>query len=309
MITGGNAGLGYACAAALLSGAGGGPWHVVLACRDPARAAAAVDRLASPGRVEAMALDLASLASTQAFAADLAGRLAAGTLPPLHALACNAGVQSGTERSTTADGFESTFGVNHLGHFLLVDLLRPALAPPARVLVVSSGTHDPAQKTGVPAPAWTDPAALARGELGPAAATDGPFKRGQRLYSTSKLANLYFTYELARRLPPGVTANAFDPGLMPGTGLIRNAPAPIRFIGTHVLPRVIPLARRILFANIHTVEESGAALARLLTDPALAGTTGKYFEGVREIRSSAESYDDARAADLWRASAALTGQA
>ncbi len=313
VVTGGNAGLGYACCGALLAADGGDPWHVVLACRDPGRAGAAVGRLggdAGPaGRVEAMRLDLASLASVRAFAAELAGRLAAGTLPPLHGLACNAGVQAGTTPTTTVDGFESAFGVNHLGHFLLVNLLLPTLAPPARVVVVASGTHDPAQKTGVPAPAWNDPAGLARGDLGPAAAADGPFKGGQRRYSTSKLANVYFSRELARRLPAGVTANAFDPGLMPGTGLIRNAPAPIRFVGTHVLPRLIPLARRVLFANIHTAQASGSALARLLVDPALAGTTGRYFEGRREIRSSAESYDDGRAAELWQASATLTGLA
>ena len=97
VITGGNAGLGYACAAALLASGEGGPWHVVLACRDPGRAGAAVGRLGEPpgsgaGRVEAMSLDLASLASVRTSAADLAARLADGTLPPLHGLACTAGV-------------------------------------------------------------------------------------------------------------------------------------------------------------------------------------------------------------------------
>ena len=156
-----------------------------------------------------------------------------GTLPPLHALICNAGVQSGAKQTFTADGFESTFGVNHLGHFLLVNLLLPRLAAPARVVVVSSGTHDPALKTGVPAPAWNDPMALAKGELGPLAAKDAPTKRGQRLYSTSKLANVLFTYELARRLPVGVTVNAFDPGLMPGTGLVRRG---VRAVALSVAP-------------------------------------------------------------------------
>ena len=65
----------------------------------------------------------------------------------------------------------------------------------------------------------------------------------------------------------------------------------------------------MLFANIHTVEESGAALARLVTNPILADTTGKYFEGLREICSSAESYDAGRGAELWNAGAALTGLA
>ena len=128
----------------------------------------------------------------------------------------------------------------------------------------------------------------------------------QRLYTTSKLANIYFTYALARHLPAGVTANAFDPGMMPGTGLTREAPAPVGFIMKHLLPHAKPLLRRFLTPNVHTVEESGASLARLLTDPTLAGTTGKYFNGREEVRSSVESYDEGRAAELWQASEALT---
>ena len=315
IITGGNSGLGYACASTLLEDASGAtPWNIVLACRDPARAQKAVERLrqtaeavGSPARVEAMRLDLASLASVRQFTAELSRRLDTGDLPPLQALVCNAGGQSAGRKSFTADGFERTFGVNHLGHFLLVNLLLPRLAAPARIAVVASGTHDPARKTGMPAPAWNDPAALAKGELGPLAAKDSPAKLGRRYYTTSKLANVLFSHELARRLPSGVTVNAFDPGLMPGTGLAREWPAPLRFVGNHVLPRMIPLLRYVLSPNIHTPAESGAALARLVRDPSLAETSGKYFEGMRETHSSAESYDSERASELWQASAALTG--
>jgi NAD(P)-dependent dehydrogenase (short-subunit alcohol dehydrogenase family) len=253
-----------------------------------------------------MSVDLASLAAVRAFATELAARVRAGAIPPLRGLVCNAGVQSGTKRTFTADGFEMTFGVNHLGHFLLVNLVLPMMVPPARVAIVTSAVHDPAQKTGLPAPAWNDPAALSRGELGAAADADGAFARGQRLYTTSKLANIYFTYALARRIPAGVTANAFDPGLMPGTGLTREAPAPVRFIAKHVLTHAKPLLRRFYTPNVHTVEESGASLARLLIDPALANTTSKYFEERREIRSSVESYDEGRAEELWQASGTLT---
>ena len=312
VITGGNTGLGFACANAILESPHGAPWHVVLACRDEGRAQAAVDQLTSgagvAGQVEAMALDLASLASVRAFATELTRRLSTGTTPPLHAVVCNAGVNSGTRPTATADGFESTFGVNHLGHFLLINELLPALQSPARVVVVASGVHDPAQKSGVPAPAWNDPAGLALGQLGPAAASDNSLVSGQRRYSTSKLANIYFTYALARRLPPGVTANAFDPGLMPGTGLMREAPAPFRFVANRVLPHAIPLLRRAYSPNVHTVHESGDALARLVIDPELAATTGRYFEGRRQIRSSDESYNDERAEELWDASVALTAR-
>jgi NAD(P)-dependent dehydrogenase (short-subunit alcohol dehydrogenase family) len=309
VVTGGNTGLGYACAAALLASKEGVPWHVMLACRNEERARAAVTRLAGAGagdRVEAMSLNLASLDSVRTCAAELTDHVKSGALPPLHGLVCNAGVQSGAKRSVTIDGYESTFGVNHLGHFLLVELLRPVLEPPARVAVVASNVHDPAKKAGLPAPAWNSPAALAQGELGPAGLADKPLAGGQRRYSTSKLANIYFTYSLARRLPGGVTVNAFDPGLVPGTGLVREAPAPIRFANSHLGPHIIPLLRRVHHPNVHTVKESGDALARLLTDPALTDTTGRYFEGHREIRSSVESYDEARAEELWQASETLT---
>jgi len=309
VITGGNSGLGYECAKTLLS-ASDATWHVILACRDANRAQGAVDQLtadvAAAGRGEAMSLDLASLASIRAFAADLTNMLSVKVIPPLHAIVCNAGVNPGPTLSTTADGFESTFGVNHLGHFLLVNELLPALQRPGRVVVVASGVHDPAQKAGVPLPAWNDPSALARGELGAAAASDRSLPAGQRRYSTSKLANIYFTYALARRLPEGVTANAFDPGLMPGTGLFRNTPAPFRFIMNKVMPHAIPLLRRVYSPNIHTPQESGAALAHLVDDPELAAITGGYFEGRRQIRSSDESYSDERAEELWSASLALT---
>jgi NAD(P)-dependent dehydrogenase (short-subunit alcohol dehydrogenase family) len=215
-------------------------------------------------------------------------------------------VQAGNALTTTADGFESTFGVNHLAHFLLVQELLPVLRPPARVVVVASDTHDPTKKTRVPAPAWNNTQALARGELGPAAARDNSFIAGQRRYSTSKLANIYFTYALAARLPAGVTANAFNPGLVPGTGLQRSAPAPVRFFSRHILPHATWLVRRVLTPNVHSAEESGAALARLGIDANLSETTGQYFDGREPTRSSEESYDSARADELWATSLKLT---
>jgi hypothetical protein len=117
------------------------------------------------------------------------------------------------------------------------------------------------------------------------------------------------TYGLARRLPEDITVNAFDPGLMPGTGLAREHPAIVRFAWHAILPRLIPLLRLVLMKNIHTPEESGSALARLIVDPALGSTSGKYFEGLREIPSSVDSYNWGRAEELWRDSSTLTGMA
>jgi NAD(P)-dependent dehydrogenase (short-subunit alcohol dehydrogenase family) len=149
--------------------------------------------------------------------------------------------------------------------------------------------------------------ALAKGELGPEAANDDAGAGRGRRYSTTKLANVYFTYGLSRRLPAGITVNAFDPGLMPGTGLARDYPAVARFAWHAILPRLIPLLRLILVKNIHTPEESGSALAGLIVGPALTATNGKYFEGMREISSSVDSYDEGRTQELWHDSAVLTG--
>jgi NAD(P)-dependent dehydrogenase (short-subunit alcohol dehydrogenase family) len=313
VITGGNSGLGYACAHTLLTSSP--PWHVVIACRDMARAGTAVENLrkaAVPGaKVEAMPLDLASLGSVRAFSTELNQRLNAGELPPLHGLVCNAAMQGA--RTFTVDGFESTFGVNHLGHYLLVNLLLPSLTKPARIAVVSSGVHDPAELakvpsgSAVPVPAWNVPEALAKGDLGPEAANDDQNADRGRRYSTAKLANMYFTYGLASRLPKGITVNAFDPGLMPGTGLAREYTGLMKFMWTFVMPKIRPLLRLLIVKNIHSPEESGAALARLITDPALSSTNGKYFEGLREIRSSVDSYNKSRADELWQSSAVLTG--
>lgn len=121
VVTGSNAGLGYECAKAIA--ASGREWRVVLAVRSPEKGERAALRIAeetaNPG-VEAMGLDLASLASVRSFAKEFARR---DDLPPVRSLVCNAGLQVVSGSIHTEDGFEETFGVNHLGHFLLVNLI------------------------------------------------------------------------------------------------------------------------------------------------------------------------------------------
>lgn len=286
IITGASSGLGLECARALLRS--DPSWHLVLPVRDAGRGAEAVTRLGQPQRCTVMPMDLASLASVRAFVDNVRG----ATLPPLHAIVCNAGVQvvSGTE--WTEDGVEMTFGVNHLGHFTLVQGLLDELARPARIVVVSSGTHDPSKLTGMPDPRYTSAADLAR----PRAEHSDD---GRRRYTTSKLCNVLFTYELDRRLGnggQGVTVNAFDPGLMPGSGLARDYPPLQRLAWRYLLPalRVLP--------NVRSTRASGRYLAALANDPRFDGVSGEYFEGRRSIRSSADSYDRDKALDLWETS-------
>ncbi len=283
VVTGATQGLGRHAAAAIAATPG---WQVVLAVRDTARGEQVARELG--GQTAVVELDLASLASVRAAAAALAERHA-----PLDGLVLNAGIQVTRTGPATEDGFELTFGVNHLGHALLAALLRPSLAPAARIAVVSSGTHfGTLRKAGpYPAPRWRDPREIARDRGG----------SGQVAYATSKLANVLFVREAARRFAP-VAVNAYDPGLMPATGLARNYPPAVRALYARLEPllvRVVPGATR--------PERSGPELARLVTDPAYAGLTGAYVEIDHVIEPSPAAQDDARAAELWRATEELVG--
>jgi light-dependent protochlorophyllide reductase len=293
LITGGTSGLGL-CAAAELSA--NPSWHVLITGRDRLRTESAAARIGA----EAEVLDLGSLDDVCRFAESLRG----DQRPPLGALICNAGIQhvSEPEPVLSKDGYEATFAVNHLGHFLLVALLLHQLTPPAQVVIVSSNTHDPAQRTGMPRPRYTSAAELARPDA-KWAAGDAPVTAGRRRYTTSKLCNVLFTYELDRRLhDQGIAFNAFDPGMMPGTGLARDYPAYQRLAWRFLMP-VLTLVR----PNINTPRTSGRALARLISDSTLHGRSGCYFSGANEIPSSTESHDLAKAADLWQTSLELVG--
>jgi NAD(P)-dependent dehydrogenase (short-subunit alcohol dehydrogenase family) len=308
LVTGGNSGIGLECARALARRG----WRVIIASRDRSASAAAVERIRRDGGnavVDEMGLDLGSLAAVRAFVAELEADSV-----PLRALVCNAGLQVTRALRRSADGIELTFAVNHLGHFLLVHLLlRRLLAnAPARIAVVASGVHDPRHATGMPKPAITDVATLA--------ATGGADREhydGRLAYVNSKLCNVWFTYELVRRLEAAqlddheraLAANAFDPGLVPGSRLARDYPPVLRWLWNGLGPG---LARALspLLPGINTADRAGAALARLIDDPVLAGVSGRYFSSYARWRaapSSDASYDGARAATLWEESVRMTG--
>ena len=288
LITGGTGSLGFCTAQAILADDG---WDVVITGRTADKVAEAAERLGD--RAVGYPVDLGSLTDVRRVAREL---------PALHAVVCNAGVHSTSGTMITLDGIEQTFGVNHLAHFLLVRELLPRMATPGRVVFVSSGTHDPAKRTGFPAPRYTTARELA---FPNGAATESSFRAGRRSYTTSKLCNVLAAYEFARRVRPDVaTFNAFDPGQVPGTGIARDYRGLRAFAWRYVMPAFTVVPGN----NMHTPKESGGALARLILDPELAGITGRYFSGEREVRSSAESYDTRKAADLWDTSVALTAE-
>lgn len=301
IITGGTTGLGFETARVI---AGTPNWTIVIASRNAGKAQAAVQALNTLGKRQcalSLPLDLASLASVRRFARDLAART---DLPPLRAIIASAGTQHVAYTARTQDGFEATLGVNHLAHFLLVNLLVPQLMPPARIVFVSSGTHFWSSDPGGSGPYDQDPEVLATPERFTPPASEDARRVGMRRYSTSKLANIYTTYELARRLAQeepasGITVNTFDPGMLPGTGLARDHNAAIRMVWHTVLPLVARFA-----SGMNTPATAGAALAALVLDPTLRQITGTYFAAGKDGRphqqaSSPLSYDTARAAKWW----------
>jgi NAD(P)-dependent dehydrogenase (short-subunit alcohol dehydrogenase family) len=292
IITGGNAGLGYQCARNIaLSDTG---YHPVLACRSlPRGESAAIELRAETNNpnITVMELDLASLASVRAFC-DTFSQMG---LPPLYAVVCNAGISAGGAPGMprTVDGFETIFAVNHLGHFLLTNLLLNQMGDSGRIVFVASDLHNP--PAFLPVKVTYDNAA--------AIANRGP---GLQQYCTSKLCNIYCAYEMAGLLSEQtdrhITVNAFNPGAMSDTGFAKPAGNAL----TRGAVRVVGGIVGTLIGKQSTAIASGAALARLITDPALATTTSTYIDRGVEVPSSPLSHDRDNARELWQASMTMT---
>lgn len=269
IVTGSNTGIGKETARGLAQRGA----TVVLACRDVVKAGAARDDIArSTGRtdVEVEALDLGSTASIRAFAARFKEKHAR-----LDVLVNNAGVWS-TSRGTTSDGFESTFGVNHLGTFLLTQELLPLLkeSAPSRVVVLSSALHYRGKMD------WDDLQYERRKYSGTSA------------YNQSKLANVLFTIALAKRLEgTKVTVNAVHPGVV-ATELARDFPR---------------LLMKIANLFMLTPEQGAACSLHVATAPELSGVTGQYFEKSRIKAPAKASLDEAAQERLWKLSERLLG--
>lgn len=279
MITGGNSGIGFATANKLAAKG----FHIILASRNQQASAQAIARIhvVNPNAaVESIPLDLASFASVRQCAAMFQAK---GY--PLHILINNAGGSiPGKQASFTADGFEMTLGTNHLGHFLFTNLLLEDLkrSASARVITVSSELHNPAYARG-PAPDF-DLDNL-KGEK---------YYDPQVFYRTSKLANMWFAYELQRRLAgTGVTSNAVCPGFVPAAIAARRKSPIERFFYAQIMTRM-PFAR--------SLEQASDSYMIAATDPGFEGVGGKFIVDGKEKRSSDDSYDEQKARHLWEMS-------
>lgn len=285
IVTGANSGLGSESALALAAKGA----HVVLACRDAAKAQVALQaiRAANPAAsVEAMALDLASLASVRAFAAAFVAKH-----ERLDLLCNNAGVMAIPHRRT-ADGFEMQLGTNHLGHFTLTGLLLPRLldTPGARVVSVSSSAHRPGKMH------WDDLQLEHR-------------YRKWRAYAQSKLANLLFAFELDRRLRKA-GASVISVAAHPGYAATNLQSVGARMEGSRALERLFEVANRLIAQSA-----AMGALPTLYVATAPEVQGGDYFGPAslgemrghpRKVGSSARSRNLADAARLWELSEVLT---
>jgi retinol dehydrogenase 14 len=248
---------------------------VAVTGRDPVRAEATAQeiRSAGGGPVDAFVADLSAQQEVRRLADEVLGRL-----PRLDVLVNNVGGYWNT-RHVTADGLERTFALNHLAPFLLTHLLLDRLqqADAARVVTVSSG-------------------AQAMGRIDFDDLMGARSYSGARAYNQSKLANVLFTYELARRTRhTAVTANAVHPGVV-STAFGADDPGTVQRLA-------VPLLRPFM----KTPEQGAKTSVLVASSPALEGVTGQYFVNGRPRRSSPRSHDEATAARLWDVSLALVG--
>lgn len=263
LVTGATSGIGLETARALArTGA-----HVIVAVRDPARGAAVVQELAAVGGMaELLVIDLASFASVRQAAATFLEWYRS-----LDVLINNAAVVT-RHRQTTGDGHERMWQTNFLGHVLLTRLLLGALrrgvAP--RIVNVSSEAH---RSGRIP---WDD-LELSRGF------------RPLRMYAQSKLAQVLYTRELARR-EPTIAVFALHPGAI-WTGIWKPAPAPVRWV------------LRLVLAP---ADQGAAPVVRLAVARDVAGATGVYFNRWKEATPAPQGQDDAAAARLWDLAAHAT---
>jgi len=279
MITGGNSGIGFATVTKLAAKG----FHVILASRNQQASAQAIARICNSNpnaSVESIPLDLASFASIRQCVAVFQAK---GY--PLHVLIDNAGGSiPGKQARFSPDGFELTFATNHLGHFLLTNLLLDNLkqSAPARVITVSSQLHVPGYG------------------FGPAPDFDYNNLKGEKYYDTrvfyknSKLANMWFAYELQRRLSDmNVTSNAVCPGFVPEAIADRRKVEVERFFYRQIMTRM-PFAR--------SLDQASDSYLAVAVDPRFEGVGGKFIVDGKEMLSSDESYDEKKAQQLWEMS-------
>lgn len=253
----------------------------------------------------ALALDLTSFASVRSFAAEVGEVLGHREID---ALALNAGIVRADVQGRTADGFETTFAVNHLAHHLLLRLLLPRLAKGATVTLTTSGTHDPDTGAELTPPRHADAVLLAHPDRDPHL-EDRPAKAGQHAYTASKLCVVMTALALAARSGcEEMTVVAYCPGQVFGTGLARGL-SPVRRTVWRVMGTPVSRPLRRVVPTLNSSDRAGEVLADLV-----GGTTqppqGRTYAALRRGRltwpePSQAAKDDRAVERLWSESARL----
>ncbi len=270
LVTGGNSGIGRETALGLARLDA----TVTIVSRDKEKGEAAASEIRRKSENQSVDLMVADLSSTQSVRQLVQEFLT--KYPNLHVLVNNAGIFL-PKRIVTVDGLETIFATNHLGHFLLTNLLLNLLkaSAPSRIINITSDAHKGAEID------FDD----LMGEK--------KFS-GFKAYGQSKLANILFTYELARRLEgTGVTVNCLHPGAV-RTGFGKDAGGLLAFVV------------RIVGPFMMSPEKAAKAVVYMASSPELESVTGRHFAKGKEEESSRESYDQATAERLWQVSAELT---
>lgn len=272
VVTGASSGLGLNCAAAL---AKDGNFFVVMACRNVEKGEKAAKKMKFPsGSYTVMKLELGSLDSVREFVFNLKAFKSAR---PLTHLVCNAAVYRPTdpEPAWTDDGFEMTMGVNHLGHFLLVNLLLEDMkrAKGARVCIVGSITGNTNTVGGGLVYPRADLGKLegfAQGGKEPVAMVDGKPFFGAKAYKDSKVCNMMTVYELHRRYheKTGIVFSSMYPGCIADTALFREKRQWFR--------KLFPLFMKYVTGGYVGEQEAGQRLAQVISDP-VCDTSGVYW--------------------------------
>ncbi len=299
VVTGGTSGMGLE----LVRHLSRDPANVVIVgARSPATAHAL--RAAVPElQLHVLPLDLERLSSVRSFAETVISLMAGGNVA---GVACNAGAQFEGPLEKTDDGVERTFAANHLGHFVLVHALLPHLAAGAAVVSIASSAHLPgsalASRIGFRGAIFPNAEAVANGQLDPGTSVA---QQALDRYGASKLCNILFAFEMARRVPVSrARFLALDPGLMPGTGLARGRSSLSRFMWFYVLPAF----RFAMGAVMSTPERSAAALGALVTGTSYGDRTGVHVDfTLAETPTSADAKRTDLACDLYDVSSRRGG--
>lgn len=288
IITGANSGLGFNAAKKIA--AQGNDFEIILACRNLEKAQKAKDEIVKDTgnkNILVMQLDTSSLQSVK----DFADYYKQSHNKPIYALLCNAGI-SGMglgKKQLTPDGFDIIFATNHLGHFLLTNLLLPLMENGSKIIVTASDMHNPPLKEGEKFE-WLGVEALAH--------PNETMEQNPIRYSYSKLCNVYFVYELARKLKEKdrkIFVNAFNPGLM-RTNLVKGTDE-----------EFYEYCRKFMPERYGDLNNSSSALAQLAYSDDIIFDSGHFYDrSIRPCFTSALSYDQNNAKELWNKSEEYT---